>query len=118
MYINRNYQVGKSIPVLTFVYFLTIGYTKKIFYNSMLVIFYTLGNFIGPLIMLDHEKPRYIGAMIGFCAGNGVAIICFFILRAIMIRENKRRLANPPEVEVDAKDDLTDKENKAFIFRL
>ncbi|KAI7859540.1 major facilitator superfamily domain-containing protein [Circinella umbellata] len=94
------------------------GYTKKIFYNSMLVIFYTLGNFIGPLIMLDHEKPRYIGAMIGFCAGNGVAIVCFFTLRTMMIRENKRRLANPPEVEIDAKDDLTDKENTAFIFRL
>ncbi|KAI9246094.1 major facilitator superfamily domain-containing protein [Phascolomyces articulosus] len=92
------------------------GYTKKIFYNSMLVVFYTLGNFIGPLVML--EPPRYIGAMIGFCAGNGVAIICFIILRSLMIRENKRRMANPPEEEVDAREDLTDKENKSFIFRL
>ncbi|KAI8148204.1 major facilitator superfamily domain-containing protein [Fennellomyces sp. T-0311] len=94
------------------------GYTKKIFYNAFLVVFYTLGNFIGPLVMLDHEKPRYLGAMTGFCIGNGVAIVCFILVRILMVRENKRRLANPPEQATDAKLDLTDFQDKNFIYRL
>ncbi|KAI8148208.1 major facilitator superfamily domain-containing protein [Fennellomyces sp. T-0311] len=94
------------------------GYSKKIFYNGAFVIFYTLGNFIGPLVMLEREAPRYTGAMTGFCIGNGVAIVCYLIMRFTMARENKKRLANPPTESTDVTLDLTDKQDKNFIYRL
>ncbi|KAI7878302.1 MFS general substrate transporter [Lichtheimia hyalospora FSU 10163] len=94
------------------------GYTKKVFYNSVLIVSYTLGNFTGPLIMLEHEKPRYLGAITGFCVGNGVAVVCFLLLRILMASENKRRLANLPDTPTDAHLDLTDREDKNFIYRL
>lgn len=94
------------------------GYSKKVFYNTTLVIFYTIGNFVGPLIMLEHQKPRYLGAITGFCVGNGVAICCFLVLRWMMVTENRKRLADPPSEPTDAHLDLTDKEDKNFIYRL
>ncbi|KAI9250906.1 major facilitator superfamily domain-containing protein [Phascolomyces articulosus] len=94
------------------------GYSKKIFYNGAFVIFYTLGNFIGPLVMLEKEAPRYTGAMTGFCIGNAVAIASYIIMRFSMARENKKRLANPPEKETDVTLDLTDMQDKNFIYKL
>ncbi|KAI9496084.1 major facilitator superfamily domain-containing protein [Zychaea mexicana] len=94
------------------------GYTKKILYNSCLVAAGTIGSFIGPLVMLEREKPRYITGMIVYCVGNGLAIFCFLINRMIMARENKRRLANPPEHEPDVTLGLTDVEDKTFVYKL
>ncbi|KAI8150315.1 major facilitator superfamily domain-containing protein [Fennellomyces sp. T-0311] len=94
------------------------GYSKKIFYNGSFVVFYTLGNFIGPLMMIENQAPRYTGAMIGFCIGNGVAIVAYLLMRFIMARENKKRLANPPEEATDVTLDLTDKQDRNFIYRL
>ncbi|KAG2218807.1 hypothetical protein INT45_005454 [Circinella minor] len=94
------------------------GYSKKIFYNGSFVVFYTLGNFIGPLVMLEKEAPKYTGAMIGFCIGNAVAIVSYIVMRFSMARENKRRLANPPEKETDVTLDLTDAQDKNFIYKL
>ncbi|KAI8145665.1 major facilitator superfamily domain-containing protein [Fennellomyces sp. T-0311] len=94
------------------------GYSKKIFYNSAFVVFYTLGNFIGPLVMLERQAPRYTGAMIGFCVGNAVAIAAYLLMRFIMAKENKDRLANPPSESTDVALDLTDKHDRNFIYRL
>ncbi|KAI9274357.1 hypothetical protein BDA99DRAFT_601564 [Phascolomyces articulosus] len=94
------------------------GYTKKIFYNSCMVAATTLGSFIGPLIMLEREAPRYITGGIVYCVGNGVAIICFLLDRAIMVRKNKLRLANPPDHRPDLSDAPTDVEDKGFIYKL
>ncbi|CDS02603.1 hypothetical protein LRAMOSA00008 [Lichtheimia ramosa] len=94
------------------------GYSKKIFYNGAYVTFFGLGNFIGPLVMLDYQAPRYIGAMTGFCIGNGVAIVCFLIMRLWMAKENRDRLMNPPAEAVDAHLDLSDRQNRNFIYRL
>ena len=94
------------------------GYSKKIFYNGSFVIFYTLGNFIGPLVMLERQAPRYTGAMTGFCIGNGVAIVAYFIMRYSMAQQNKERLANPPSEATDVNLDLTDKQDRNFIYRL
>ncbi|CDS02602.1 hypothetical protein LRAMOSA00007 [Lichtheimia ramosa] len=94
------------------------GYSKKIFYNGASFTFYALGNFIGPLVMLENQAPRYIGAMTGFCIGNGVAIVCFLIMRFWMAKENRDRLMNPPAEAVDAHHDLTDRQNRNFIYRL
>lgn len=94
------------------------GYSKKIFYNSCLIAASTIGSFIGPLIMLEHQAPRYIGGLIGYIIGNCVAIACFFIMRFTMALENKQRRANPPAGPTDVTLDLTDKEDKNFMYRL
>ena len=62
--------------------------------------------------------PKYTGAMIGFCIGNAVAIVSYIVMRCSMSRENKRRLANPPENETDVTLDLTDAQDKNFIYKL
>ena len=62
--------------------------------------------------------PKYTGAMIGFCIGNAVAIVSYIVMRYSMSRENKRRLANPPEKETDVTLDLTDAQDKNFIYKL
>lgn len=83
----------------------------------MNMIFYTFGNFIGPLIMLDNEAPVYKTGMIIYCIANAAILVMLFLVRQLMARQNKIRLANPvPPVNV--KDDLTDSENKAFIYKL
>ncbi|KAI9496085.1 major facilitator superfamily domain-containing protein [Zychaea mexicana] len=94
------------------------GYSKKIFYNSVLVICSTLGSFIGPLVMLDHEAPRYTTGMVVYCVGNTVAFFCFLAARILMARENKRRIANPPEKKLDVTEGWTDQEDRSFIYKL
>ncbi|CEP16701.1 hypothetical protein [Parasitella parasitica] len=108
---------GSAVILLTIVGANVTGYTKKLFYNASNMIFYTLGNFIGPLVMLDSEKPTYKTGMIIYCVANAAILIMLFIVRQIMARENKKRLANPAAA-VDIKEDLTDQENKAFIYKL
>ncbi|CDS02598.1 hypothetical protein LRAMOSA00003 [Lichtheimia ramosa] len=94
------------------------GYSKKIFYNGAFVTCFAFGNFIGPLVMLEYQAPRYIGAMTGFCIGNGVAILCFLIMRFWMAKENRDRLINPPAEMIDAHLGLTDRQNRNIIYRL
>ena len=94
------------------------GYTKKIFYNSCIVAAGTIGSFIGPLVMLEREAPRYNTGMIVYCVGNAVAFACFLLNRAIMRRENKKRLANPPIRRPDVRDIPTDVEDTGFIYKL
>lgn len=109
---------GTSVMLLTIAGSNVTGYTKKIFYNGMNMIFYTLGNFIGPLVMLPEEKPIYKTGMIIYCIGNGAIIAMLFLNRLIMAKKNKKRLSNPSDEIFDVKDDLTDQENHNFIYKL
>lgn len=109
---------GTSVMLLTIAGSNVTGYTKKIFYNGMNMIFYTLGNFIGPLIMLPGEAPIYKTGMIIYCIGNGAILAMLFFNRQIMAKKNKIRLGNPSDEAFDVKDDLTDRENHNFIYKL
>lgn len=109
---------GTAVMLLTINGANVTGYTKKLFYNAMNMIFFTLGNFIGPLVMLDNEKPTYKTGMIIYCIGNGLILALLFLNRQLQAKTNKHRLANPTSEVVDVKDDLTDRENKSFIYRL
>lgn len=68
--------------------------------------------------MLSAEKPVYKTGMIIYCIGNGAIIVMLFFNRQIMMRKNKIRLSNPSDEILDVKDDLTDRENHNFIYRL
>ncbi|KAI9480897.1 MAG: major facilitator superfamily domain-containing protein [Benjaminiella poitrasii] len=94
------------------------GYTKKIFYSSSVMVFYTIGNFAGPQMMVAKQKPLYLGGMIGYIAADAICIILLQISRYVMAKSNKRRLDNPSSDKVDVNQDLTDKEDPHFIYRL
>lgn len=96
------------------------GYTKKIFYTSTgNLIFYTFGNFVGPLLLRAEDSPRYIPAMSIYVACNAVCFLLFGYIRWNYVRENKKRdnhdlnaVALPDDLE-----DLTDKQNQNFVYR-
>ncbi|KAI8886242.1 MFS general substrate transporter [Backusella circina FSU 941] len=92
------------------------GYTKKVFYVSSVVASVTLGNFIGPLLMIDAQKPLYLGAIITYIGSNIISIILFSYCRYSMSKINKERFNNPVD-KVNEKDP-TDKENPNFIYKL
>lgn len=92
------------------------GYTKKVFYSSSLMVFYTLGNFIGPFLMVPDQAPLFVGGMVGCIVANAVTILLFIYARWDMARENRKRIANPANTQVVP--DMTDKENKDYIYRL
>lgn len=56
--------------------------------------------------------------IVGFCLGNALVIVLLGVLYIMMMKENKRRLANRPEEETDVYLDLTDKQDKNFIYKL
>ncbi|KAG2223093.1 hypothetical protein INT45_008941 [Circinella minor] len=96
------------------------GYTKKLFYSSSVIVFYTIGNFVGPLMMVQSQAPLYIGGMIGYIAANVICIVVFWLARRNMDNINKERLARGiTNVRGgEQMEDLTDRENPNFIYRL
>ena len=109
---------GAYSLLLTYVGNNVKGYTKKIFYNGCVVAAYTLGNFSGPLMMVEHEAPRYLSGVGGYLAGFGVAAIAYFIVRFQAQKVNRKRIANGATEYVDLTLDLTDKEDVNFLYRL
>ncbi|CAO3621527.1 unnamed protein product [Cunninghamella blakesleeana] len=93
------------------------GYSKKVFYNGFIIAAYTLGNMIGPLVMVEQEKPIYRSGMITFLCGNLVAVSFVLISLYLMYRVNKKRLAVGVS-KTDAHLDLTDYEDPNFIYKL
>lgn len=96
------------------------GYTKKIFYTSGNLIFYTIGNFIGPLLLREKDAPRYFMGMGVYVAANAIVIVLFLFLRHSYTQANKRRhldkntniVALPDDLE-----DITDVQNQNFVYR-
>jgi large-conductance mechanosensitive channel len=111
-------QTGVGALLLTIVSNNVSGYTKKVFYNSVNMVGMTLGNFIGPLLMLENQAPTYYGAMIAYAVSNVVIIACIFVVYYLMKKENARRLANPPATKTDVHLDLTDLQDRNIIYKL
>lgn len=109
---------GTAVMLLTITGANVAGYSKKLFYNGMNMIFYTLGNFIGPLLMLEKEAPMYKSGMIVYCIANGAILVMLFLNRQYMARLNRIKLTNPNDEVYEASADLTDRENKKFIYKL
>ncbi|SAM05360.1 hypothetical protein [Absidia glauca] len=94
------------------------GYTKKIFYNGMVTIFYTLGNFVGPFMMVEEQKPSYYGGMIGYLCSCFMCIVCLGFARWTMARVNVKRSQHRPDENKPVEEDQTDKEDLGFIYLL
>ncbi|CAO3621459.1 unnamed protein product [Cunninghamella blakesleeana] len=108
---------GSYVVILTIVSSNVSGYSKKVFYNAAVMIGYTLGNFVGPLVMLAKEAPNYRTGMIVFVAGNLVVVLSVLTIIYLMYRVNKQRLA-AGVTKTDAHLDLTDREDSNFIYKL
>jgi hypothetical protein len=93
------------------------GYTKKIFYVSSAAAAISVGKLIGPLLMVDSQKPLYLGAMITYIAVDVASIFLLWICRHNMSKINKKRLNNPTDETCD-KEDPTDAENPNYIYKL
>ncbi|KAI9302987.1 major facilitator superfamily domain-containing protein [Cunninghamella echinulata] len=93
------------------------GYTKKIFYNSMIIVFYTIGNFAGPFLMVESQKPTYYGGMIAYCCSSVCCIFCLAITRWTMARANRSKPRMKREYK-ENNDDLTDVQDQSFFYLL
>lgn len=96
------------------------GYTKKNFYTACNMIFYTFGNFIGPLLLKDKDAPRYLPGVGVYIAANAICIICFFIVRLLYVRDNKKRNIENVDKNVSLEgdlEDITDVQNPHYVYR-
>lgn len=113
-----SWGLAEALPMLAAIFGSNVsGYSKKIFYNGSMIAAYTISQFVGPLVMLDREKPRYTTGMIIFAAGNALAIVCFVVMRIMIVRENKQRIANPPSQIYNVNLGLTDREDRNFLYK-
>ncbi|KAL3421565.1 cysteine transporter [Phlyctema vagabunda] len=114
------------------------GYTKKLTRSVLFMLGYSVGNLVSPQIWLPKDFPRYYGAWISMILVSWVATpAILFIIRIILKRRNEQRRLLVAEAsqegrieqldedgQVVQKDvdiallDLTDLENKAFIYPL
>lgn len=82
--------------------------------------FYTIGNFVGPLLLRNKEAPRYLSGMGVYIAANVLAILLFAYVRLVYVRTNKQRHLDK-DVNIaalpDDLEDMTDKENEHFVYR-
>ncbi|KZT57461.1 MFS general substrate transporter [Calocera cornea HHB12733] len=120
------YLTGSSatgfVVILSLISSNVAGYTKKTTVSALYLIFYCVGNLIGPQVFQAKDAPRYTPALITIVV---CFIICIFILLGIWYvnhRENVRRdalKASPDYVHVPNQEflDLTDGENLEFRYR-
>ncbi|PPJ51104.1 hypothetical protein CBER1_07891 [Cercospora berteroae] len=95
----------------------TAGYTKRALASSGIYIGYCLGNFVGPLVFLDHEKPKYsTGFIITFVTAAATGVMGV-IYRLICQHDNRKRDREGVHEGFDhAFEDPTDKVNKQFRY--
>lgn len=99
------------------------GYTKKIFYNGVVMIFYTIGNFAGPLMMVN---PPYLEGMIGYLIANSLVVVLLLVARWRMSVVNKRRIlvlahtsaATMAAANSYSQDDISDANDQSFLYLL
>ena len=70
-------------------------------------------------MMVDWQKPLYLGGMLAYIASNVICIVLLLIARWSMAKSNKERMARGlNQTSVEEMTDLTDRENPNFIYRL
>lgn len=97
------------------------GNTKRSTANGVLFVFFAMGNIIGPFLFLPSEKPRYLTAIKTLAGMYGGCILMVSCLYITMATDNRRRDRSPVfdgEGNEEGFADKTDKENKAFRYKL
>jgi len=99
------------------------GYTKKTTVAALYLIGYCTGNIIGPQTFQPKDKPRYVPAEITIIVCWSVCWLDLAFIYWYYRRLNKKNAAarlEPGYRKLDKQEflDLTDKENKEFIYTL
>ncbi|KAK1078945.1 hypothetical protein LTR33_006808 [Friedmanniomyces endolithicus] len=98
----------------------TAGYTKRSVGSSGMFVGYCLGNFMGPLVFLQSEKPFYTTGWIVTIATSAICVVLALVYRFVCARDNKMRdqggVSEAFEHAYD--DDLTDRTNPQFRYTL
>ncbi|KAK6840056.1 allantoate permease of the major facilitator superfamily [Apiospora arundinis] len=118
------------------------GYTKKLTRNVMFMMGYSVGNLVSPQIWVPSQGPRFYGAWASMIAVSWVGTpAILWIIRVILARRNRERREWIATLSDDERDggfveqvdesgqvvrvkvdiavlDLTDLENKFFIYPL
>ncbi|KAM3419579.1 hypothetical protein BST61_g2918 [Cercospora zeina] len=93
------------------------GYTKRSLASSGLFVGYCLGNFIGPMVYLEREAPKYDTGFTIVTVASALAAVLILVYRYVCIWDNQRRdRAGTAEGYDHAYEDPTDKENPQFRY--
>ncbi|KAK1853174.1 MFS allantoate transporter [Colletotrichum chrysophilum] len=94
-----------------------IGYTKKVTVNSLQIIAYAAGNWIGPQTFRADDAPLYKRGKMMVAIMYGCAALVLVVLRFVNIRENKRRdrLAAASGVELSEETAALELERSKFM---
>lgn len=111
-------QTGAYVMLMTIIGSSVTGYSKKIFYFGANMIAYTIGNFCGPLMLVESTRPKYIPTMWGYFGSNLFDILCLVAVRYILNGINKKRAAERTDEPTDVMLNLTDKEDKNYVYSL
>ncbi|ORZ02146.1 major facilitator superfamily domain-containing protein [Syncephalastrum racemosum] len=126
LYLTNN--IGGQVLVQTYITTNVSGVTKKALYTNVNMLGYSIGSFVGPLLVRGENAPRYLPALITFMVTQVLAALLFLSLRWSYKRENEKRQdylnAHPNEAfeqnekATEYEDDMTDKQNVRFIYKL
>ncbi|KAI8095314.1 major facilitator superfamily domain-containing protein [Thamnidium elegans] len=111
-------QAGSYVMLISIIGSTVSGYSKKIFYFGVLMLGYTIGNFSGPLILVDSTRPEYLPAIWGLFAGNIFNALCLLTIRIILVKINKKRAPDRELEPTDVYLNLTDKQDKNYVYSL
>jgi len=119
VYILASYGGGYAV-LMSLVIANSAGYTKKSLASSGMFVGYCIGNFIGPLVFLQKEKPLYTTGWIVTVVTSAMCIVLALFYRFVCARENKKRDASgiAEAFENAYDDDMTDVKNKQFRYTL
>ncbi|KAJ5611395.1 MFS transporter [Penicillium lagena] len=103
----------------------TAGHTKRSTVLGIYFVVYCAGNIIGPHFFIDTEVPRYPSAIKGLAGAYTAAIGLQAIYTASCFLENRQKQekglfseVNFTEEAMESFEDLTDKQNKHFKYRI
>ncbi|TVY94432.1 putative transporter [Lachnellula willkommii] len=99
------------------------GYTKKTTVAALYFMAYCVGNIIGPQVFRPKDAPRYLPAEITMVVCYSVCaleLILIFLYYKRLNKKNAAFRATPGYKKLDKQEflDLTDKENKEFVYTL
>ncbi|KAJ5769013.1 hypothetical protein N7520_003572 [Penicillium odoratum] len=121
-----NTTVAPLVLIYSWVGANTAGYTKRIGANAMIAVGFSIANIIGPQTFQTKDSPQYIPAKITLFVVIGVAIFVSALLRVLYAYYNaSARLyhdsrlsdgATEHEIATAGQGDLTDREDKGFLY--
>ncbi|BDD60099.1 hypothetical protein MAP00_005261 [Monascus purpureus] len=94
----------------------TAGHTKKVTVSYLMYLAYAVGNIIGPQTFIANQAPKYTGGITAMLVSYCVCIVLALALGASYRLLNQSRRgpedSNGPQPFLD----MTDRENKAFVY--